>query len=200
MFWFIAHNLGSSPIFYTNLPYFRNELLRDIGHYDIGAVVIAMPMKPTANPFHPSPTRVQIEQEQNLEVVRDSIMKILQNYVSQRADNFDNTAKSHEADTNSNGKRCEPLGLQGFINDRLSLSEVLSKSYDSDCGSWGHITKKLRQIQNQHTIGGGRSSEFAYNQIHGSHHVFTSIPPQIHAAVALNAMMEKYASSCYGLI
>lgn len=173
------------------MPYFRHDFLRDIGHFDIGAVVVAMPMKPTANPF--SQTRVQLEQERKLDMVRENIMGLLQNYVCQEGDEFDDVA-SNEVE-NKGGQRLGPLGLQGFINHRMSLEEVLSKTYDSGRGSWGHLTRTVRQIQNQHTIGRGGNAYFTGNQIHGSHNLFTSIPPEIHAAIALNAMMEKYTST-----
>jgi hypothetical protein len=195
---FEAHNFGPAPIFYTNLPYFRNELLRNVGHSDIGGVVIAMPMKPSANPFCPAPTRVQIEQERKLEVVRQNIMGVIQNYVTQHGDDYDNVENDDVTRDGIEGKRNQrlgQLGLQGFTDHRMSLAELLSKSYDSDRGSWGHITRAVRQIQNEHTIGGGSATYFAGNQIHGSHNTFSSIPPEIHAAVALNAMMEKYTSA-----
>jgi hypothetical protein len=100
--------------------------------------------------------------------------------------------------TGNNKQRHGPLGLQGYIDNRMSLADVLSKTYDD--GSWGHIAKAVRQIQNQHTLGknnydGNHSCYFAGNQAHGSSNTYTSIPPEIHAAVALNGMMEKYTSA-----
>ena len=190
-----AHNLGPAPICYTNLPYFRHELLKDIGHFDIGAVVIATPMKPETNPFHPAPSRMQLEQERKLEAVRDSIMGVLLNYVSQEEDDDDfNDATPIISDATRNKKQQRLLGLQGRIDHRLSIAEVLSKSYDSHHGSWGHITQALRRLQNKHTLGGCDSNYFAGNQVYGSQNAYTSVPPEIHAAVGLNAMMEKYAS------
>ncbi|KAL7515997.1 hypothetical protein ACHAWX_001058 [Stephanocyclus meneghinianus] len=191
-----AHNLGSVPIFFTNLPYFRHEFLKDIGHFDIGAVVVAMPMKPSTNPFCPEPSRMQLEQELKLEAVRDGIIGVLQNYVSQEddGDSDDNAPPNIIELNNKRQKRLGPLGLQGRIDHRMSIAEVLSKSYDSGRGSWGNITRALRHVQNQHTIGEHGSTYFVGNQLHGSQNAFTSVPPQIHAAVALNAMMEKYTS------
>jgi hypothetical protein len=192
----VAHNLGSFPIFFTNLPYFRHEFLKDIGHFDIGAVVVAMPMKPSANPFCTEPSRMQLEQELKLEAVRDSIIGVLQNYVSQEddGDSDDNASPNRIELNNKRQKRLGPLGLQGRIDHRMNIAEVLSKSYDSGRGSWGNITQALRHVQNQHTIGEHGSTYFVGNQLHGSQNAFTSVPPQIHAAVALNAMMEKYTS------
>jgi hypothetical protein len=167
-------------------------------------------MKPTANPFSPSPSRIQLEQERKLEVVRDGIMGVLQNYICQDGDELDeedvaattststdNVAQRISSAGNSK-QRLGPLGLQGYIDNRMSLADVLSKTYDG--GSWGHIAKAVRQIQNQHTLGknnydGNHSCYFAGNQAHGSSNTYTSIPPEIHAAVALNGMMEKYTSA-----
>ncbi|KAL3804091.1 hypothetical protein HJC23_006482 [Cyclotella cryptica] len=194
-----AHNLGSVPIFFTNLPYFRHEFLKDIGHFDIGAVVVAMPMKPSTNPFSPVPSRMQLEQELKLDDVRDSIIGVLQNYVSQADDGeCDDQPPPNSIELgNKRQKRLSPLGLQGRIDHRMSIEEVLSKSYDSGRGSWGHITQALRHVQNQHTIGEHGSNYFVGNQLHGSQNAFTSVPPHIHAAVALNAMMEKYTSGTH---
>jgi hypothetical protein len=165
-------------------------------------------MKPTANPFSPAPTRIQLEQERKLEAVRDGIMGVMQNYICQDGDEFDeesaalattetlSTDKVVQSNSSNTKQRHGPLGLQGYIDHRMSLAEVLSKTYDR--GSWGHITKAVRRIQNQHTLGNNdvnSSSNFAGNKVHGSRNTYTSIPPEIHAAVALNGMMEKYTSA-----
>lgn len=190
-----AHNLGSSPIFYTNLPHCRSELLQSINHTDIGAVVISLPMKQSPNPYSPAPTRIQVEQERKLEVVRDCLMSVLQNYIG-RDWNGDDTNKADSGNakdessksSRNNKQKLGPLGLQCFIDNRMSLADVLSRTNDVDRRSWGHITHFLQQIQSEQCTSGT-------NQAYGSHNTFTSIPPEIHAAVALNGMMEKYASA-----
>eukprot|EP00581_Thalassiosira_minuscula_P008060 CAMPEP_0183703602 /NCGR_PEP_ID=MMETSP0737-20130205/1295_1 /TAXON_ID=385413 /ORGANISM="Thalassiosira miniscula, Strain CCMP1093" /LENGTH=424 /DNA_ID=CAMNT_0025930391 /DNA_START=112 /DNA_END=1386 /DNA_ORIENTATION=+ len=227
-----AHNLGSSPIFHTNFPYFRNDFLQHIGHFDIGAIVVAMPMKQTRNPLCPTPTKVQLEQERKLDQVREYILGILQNYITVDEDyeEEEDAAMSGSGSsglrdggdgvTNNNGnsegrnnhhhrrpKFLGPLNLQGRIDHRLTIPDVLSKTnnqnYNNDCqssGNWNHITKSLQQIQNMHTIGeaatGGRKSTnyFLGNREYAAHNVFSSVPPEMHAAVALNTMMEKYTS------
>jgi len=44
-------------------------------------------------------------------------------------------------------------------------------------------------------VGRGRKNVdyFLGNREYASHNVFSSVPPDIHAAVALNSMMEEYA-------
>ena len=101
-----------------------------------------------------------------------------------------------------------PLGVQGLINHRLSITDVLSKiDNDPHRGSWDNISQSLRQIQHVHTMGGrimpnnsgnggggGNNNYYLGNREYAAHNVFSSVPPEIHAAVALNAMMEKHAS------
>lgn len=197
-----AHNLGASPIFHTNLPYFRNDFLQHIGHLDIGAIVLAMPMKPTTNPFCPMPTKVQIEQEQRIVEVRESILNVLQNYVSVEEEEDEDLMNEEDGANNQNqgSKRhtrfLGPLNLQGCIDHRLTITDVLSKTNDvSNYGNWDPITKEMRAVQNGHTIGktyGGDSSHA--NKEYGAYNVFSTVPPELHAAVALNAMMDKYTS------
>lgn len=201
-----AHNLGSSPIFHTNLPYFRNDFLEHINHFDIGAVVLALPMKQSRNPFCPTPSKVQLEQEMRLDQVRSYLLGVLQNYISVADDEEEDTMGEADDEickgtNDASGKlrpgRLGPLNLQGCIDHRLSMTEVLSKTND-DChgGSWDHISKSLREVQDRHTIGGGTRANsdhyFLGNREYGAHNVFSSVPPEIHAAVALNATMENY--------
>ncbi|KAL7541349.1 hypothetical protein ACHAXR_010839 [Thalassiosira sp. AJA248-18] len=202
-----AHNLGSSPVFHTNLPYFRNDFLQHIGHSDIGAIVLALPMKPSRNPFCPTPTKVQLELEQKLDQVRECLLGVLQNYVSVEDDDDDEEDSMNEVNGNAHlaigspkrhPRLLGPLNVQGRIDHRLSITDVLSKN-NNDCsyGNWDNISKSLRQIQNHHTIGRGGSganNNFLGNREHAAHNVFSTVPPEIHAAVALNAMMEKYTS------
>lgn len=192
-----AHNLGSAPIFHTNLPYFQNDFLQHVGHSDIGAVVIALPMRQSRNPFCPTPTKFQLEQERKLDQVREHLLGVLQNYVSVE-DEEEEDSKGGVDDGIATPKCYGPLNVQGRIDHRLSVSDVLSKT-NNDCGSgnWGHICKLLRKIQNLHTMGRGSGSVNKYflgnrEYGHGAHNVFSSVPPEIHAAVALNTMMEKY--------
>ena len=153
-----------------------------------------MPMKPTTNPYTAAPTRMELEQEHKLEMVRGSIMGILQHYISQDGGEFDDDTVPIEED-NKRGQRRGPLGLQGFIDHRMTWAEVLSKTYDADRGSWGHLTKAIQQSQNNHTNSCRGNTFLTGNYIDGSHNVFASISPEIHASVALNAMMEKYTSA-----
>jgi len=180
-----------------------------IGHFDIGAIVLALPMKPTANPFSQTPTKVQLEQEQKLQQIRQCLLSVLQNYVSVEDDEYVNeeSMMMDSEEANSDARRLPslgPLNVQGCIDHQLSITEVLSKS-DNDCqyGSWDNISASLRDIQNMHTMGklpdaatGGNGSSGAYlsNQQYVAHNVNSSVPPEIHAAVALNAMMDKYTS------
>ena len=184
---------------------------KHIGHFDIGAIVLALPMKPTANPFSQTPTKVQLEQEQKLQQIRKCLLGVLQNYVSVEDDEhvdeesmIDREEDGNSNDSNSDARRPTPLGplnVQGCIDHRLSITEVLSKS-DNDCqyGSWDNISASLRDIQNVHTMGkqlpdgSGNSGAYLSNQQYVAHNVNSSVPPEIHAAVALNAMMDKYTS------
>ena len=212
----LAHNLGSSSVFHTNLPYFRNDLLHLIGHFDIGAVVIALPMKLTTNPSRPISTNVQMEQELKLENMRDCILNVLQNYVTTQEDEEDelendsgpfgdsrSVNQTVDNDRNSNNsqnampkRRTRPLGplnLQGYIQHRLSIDDVLSKSNDCDRGSWDHIAQSLGHTQNQHSMGNSTWSSQSKKQA-GNANTNSCIPSDIHASVALTAMMEQYTS------
>ena len=182
-----------------------------IGHFDIGAIVLALPMKPTANPFSQTPTKVQLEQEQKLQQIRQCLLGVLQNYVSVEDDEYvdEESMMNREEDvSNSDASKHRPtslgpLNVQGCIDHRLSITEVLSKS-DNNCqyGSWDNISASLRDIQNMHSMGklpdatGGNGSSGAYlsNQQYVAHNVNSSVPPEMHAAVALNAMLDKFTS------
>jgi len=183
-----AHNLGTSPIFHTNLPYFRNDFLRHIGHFDIGAIVLAMPMKPADIQYCSTPTKVQLEQEQKLDQVRECLSGILQNYVSVEEDEVNGTSADNSR--GNDDSRCQhptplgPLNVQGSIDHRLSIADVLSNP--NQHGHWDHISKSLQQYG-----GSTRNTNLENETVH------SSVPPGIHAAVALNAMMENYGEA-YG--
>ena len=184
-----------------------------IGHFDIGAIVLALPMKPTANPLSQTPTKVQLVQEQKLQQIRQCLLSVLQNYASVEDDEYVDEGsmmmdrvEDDSDDSNSDALKHRPtslgpLNMQGCIDHRLSITEVLSKS-DNDCqyGSWDNISASLRDIQNMHAMGkqlpdgSGSSGACLSNQQYVAHNVNSSVPPEIHAAVALNAMMDKYTS------
>ena len=172
-------------------------------------------MKPTKNPFSETPTKVQLEQEQKMDQVRACLLGVLQNYVSVEDDDdleedtmmlYGDGESDNSVTGNTTSKRrptpLGPLNVQGCIDHRLSIADVISKS-DNDCnhGSWDKLSKSLREIQNLHSMGrnaasgsGGSSDNFLASQQYVAHNVNSSVPPEIHAAVALNAMMEKYTS------
>ncbi|KAL9180689.1 hypothetical protein ACHAXT_011142 [Thalassiosira profunda] len=169
--------MGPSPIFHTNLPYFRNDFLQ-----------------------------FSWSKREMLLGVRENLLNVLQNYVSADEEEEDDFFGAHagqemeEEDAINTRKRhtrlLGPLNLQGRIDHRLSITDVLSKtSNDGNHENWDHISRELRQIQNRHTVGrtfGGGGSYFLGNQEYGSYNVFSSVPPEMHAAVALNAMMEEF--------
>ena len=203
-------------------------MIHHIGHYDIGAIVLALPMKPTKNPFCPTPTKFQFKQEHKLDQVRECLMGVLRNYVSVVEEDNDKEEESPDSSNDSNDDHGSggddsrnnnnglpirrqtpslgPLGVQGLIDHRLSITDVLSKiDNDPHRGSWDNISQSLRQIQHMHTMGagrmlpnnngsGGNNNYYLGNREYAAHNVFSTVPPEIHAAVALNAMMEKYAS------
>lgn len=99
-----------------------------------------------------------------------------------------------------------PLNVQGIIDHRLSIADVLARS-DQGChrSAWDDISNSLRRIQDVHAMGGGVGGDgaaarggggeyFHGNRQYGAHNVYSSVPPEVHAAVALNAMMEKHTS------
>jgi len=191
-----SHGLGSSPIFYTNLPLFSNDLLNHIGHNDVEGILLAMPMRPSRNPLCPNPTKLQLEQERNLVDIRRCLLGVLQNYVTgkdldvqestiyevQEVDGDEQVVERHQIPLG-------PLNLhQAHINHRLSISDVLSRSGNDymNRGSWSHLSKPLLQIQNHHTAGGSN----AWTSVeYGSRNVFKSVPVELHAAVALNSFL-----------
>ncbi|KAL7529806.1 hypothetical protein ACHAWF_003119 [Thalassiosira exigua] len=200
-----AHGLGSTPIFHTNLPYFRNDFLQHIGHFDVGAVVLAPPMKPARNPFCPTPTRVQLEQERKMAEVRECLLAVLRNYVSADGEEREEeeAAISGNGDVRGDGRGDVtvgrhipgPMNLRGRVDRRLGVADVLSKASDARGGNWDHLAKSLRRIQDGHTLGrtgGGRDGYYLGNREYGSHNVYSSVPPELHAAVALNAMMDEH--------
>jgi len=69
---------------------------KHIGHSDVGALVVALPMKQTPNPFCPTPTRVQLEQERKLDRVREHLLCILQNYASVEDEDEDKSIVTSE--------------------------------------------------------------------------------------------------------
>jgi len=225
-----SHNLGTSPIFHTNLPYFRHDLLQLIGHFDIGAVVIALPMKPSTYPFCPIPMSLQLEQKNRLEDVRKGILGVLQNYVAGEDDDEEDEEEEIEYDvhrtgnqnnqrfqldsernedisasnnnTHSNNKQQRkkqslgPLSLQGYVHHRLSVADVLAKASECDSGKWDSIANALKRTRmiGQFDIHGSINSPNEYvlgKQDVGFYNTYSSVPPEIHASIALTAMMEE---------
>jgi hypothetical protein len=192
-----------------------NHLNQHIGHFDIGAIVIALPMQPTKNPFRPMPTKVQLDQERKLAEVRECLFSVIQNYVSVEGEEEDDEIGADDGGESSDNTRnasakhrpgcLGPLNIQGRIDHRLSIADVLSKTNNDDCyrQNWDHISKTLRRIQNYEAMGrmpssgGGGSDYFLGNQEYGAYNVFSSVPPSLHAAVALNAAMERYTGTCH---
>ena len=210
------------PKYHSFSVFFLPQHQQRIGHFDVGAVVLALPMEPTKNPFCEHATKVQIDQEQKLLQVRECLLDVLQNYVSieehdddieekekpiindieeeEHGDrsNDDSSSSSSSSSSTITKRRCSiaqlgPLNIQGLIDHRLSITDVLSKS-DHECnyGSWDNLSKPLREIHNLRTMGKGGS--YLSNQQYVAHNDISLISPEIHAAVALNAMVDKYTS------
>ena len=199
------HNLHtSSPIFHTNLPYFRKDFLQQIGHEDIGAIVLALPMESSSrNAFCPMPTKLQLEEERKSEEVREYLFGLLQNYVSVDSSDTDETSSFDSNGNESMNKRggdgdvpfFGPLNIQGRINHRLSVADVYSNA--SDNGNWDHLVREIRSSQGNGNIYPSMSIRGSRN-FGGNHDEdanATNISPEIHAAVALNGMLERHTSS-----
>ena len=205
------HNLHtSSPIFHTNLPYFRKDFLQHIGHVDIGAIVLALPMESSsrnAAAFCPMPTKLQLEEERQSEEVRECLFGLLQNYVSvggegssvDEEDNGDGALDSNKRDDRV--PFFGPLNVQGRINHRLSVADVLSKA--SDNGNWDHLVRGIHSSQ----VGSSGSNGGTYPSMPRGGRNFggttdedinggpaMTVSPEMHAAVALNAMLERHTS------
>mmetsp|Transcript_6839 Transcript_6839/g.10072 ORF Transcript_6839/g.10072 Transcript_6839/m.10072 type:complete len:437 (+) Transcript_6839:145-1455(+) len=216
------HNLHtSSPIFHTNLPYFRKDFLQHIGHVDIGAIVLALPMESSSSrnaaAFCPMPTKLQLEEERQSEEVRECLFGLLQNYVSvngegssfvDEEDNGDGGALDSNKSSSNNSRRDDgvpffgPLNVQGRINHRLTVADVLSKA--SDNGNWDHLVRGIHSSQigssgsnNGGTYpsmprGGRNFGGTTDEDINGGPAM--TVSPEMHAAVALNAMLERHTS------
>lgn len=199
------HNLQtSSPIFHTNLPYFRKDFLQHIGHTDIGAIVLALPMEESSrnSAFCPMPTKLQLEEERQSEEVRECLFGLLQNYVSSSSSSIDeDTDGAFDSSERSDGVPFfGPLNVQGRINIRLSLSDVLSKA--SDNGNWDHLVRGIRSTHEANTSSGkvgfypsmSRGRNFGATREENASNSAMSVSPEMHAAVALNAMLERHTS------
>lgn len=213
------HNLGtSSPIFYTNLPYFRKDFLQQIRHTDIGAIVLALPMMESErrnnNAFGTIMpiTKLQLEEERKSEEVRGYLFGLLQNYVSvdsssgmdeDEYDDIDGTAVLMDGKNNNKSNKRDgvpffgPLNVQGRINRRLSVADVLSKATSN--GNWDHLAKGIRSCQGSTnssypSIMSRGSRNFGQDDVTNCGPTAMSISPEIHAAVALNAMLEMHTS------
>jgi len=212
------HNLGtSSPIFYTNLPYFRRDFLQKIGHTDIGAIVLALPMLESEkrnhsnNAFGIMPTKLQLEEERKSEEVRGYLFGLLQNYVSvdssssmDEDDDTDGSIALMDGKNNKSNQRRDgvpffgPLNVQGRINRRLSIADVLSKATGN--GNWDHLARGIRSCQGSSSISSNNPSMTRCSRNFGQDDVTycgpaVSVSPEIHAAVALNAMLETHTSN-----
>ncbi len=196
------HNLQtSSPIFHTNLPYFRKDFLQHIGHTDIGAIVLALPMEESSrnSAFCPMPTKLQLEEERQSEEVRECLFGLLQNYVSSSSieEDTDGAFDSSEGD---GVPFFGPLNVQGRINIRLTVSDVLSKA--SDNGNWDLLVRGIRSTHEANTSGNvrfypsmmSRGRNFGATPEEDVNNSARSVSPEMHAAVALNAMLERHTS------
>ena len=210
------HNLHTSspifhtnlpPIFHTNLPYFRKDFLQQIGHVDIGAIVLALPMESSRNVFCPMPTKLQLEEERKSEEVREYLFGLLQNYVS--VDSSSSSSLGEDTDeafdsNQSTNKRGDgdvpffgPLNIQGRINHRLSIADVFSHA--SENGNWDHLVREIRISQGNSDHGSIYPSISRGSRNFGGNYDddanVNNISPEMHAAVALNAMLERHTSS-----
>ena len=61
-------------------------------------------MRPSTNPFSSTPTKLQLEQEHNLNVVRDNIMSVLEHYKTTAEEDEEDDGDSEE-DNESPAKR-----------------------------------------------------------------------------------------------
>lgn len=188
-----AHNFGQSPILHINLPYFQRDFLQRIGHPDVGAIVVALPMKPTRPPFCPMPPGLEMEEERAARVVRESIFNVLQNYVTMESEEDDEfgagvgkddveSAKEEERGVGDGiAKRRPPLGplnLQGYTDERLTAADVSYKAREHDYGNWDQLAMALDHSRMGVTGAGNGGS-------------LQGASPGLHAAVALNAMLEN---------
>jgi len=207
------HNLHtSSPIFHTNLPYFRKDFLQHIGHTDIGAIVLALPMEESSrnNALCPMPTKLQLEEERQSEEVRECLFGLLQNYVSSSSSSsidedtdgaFDSSKSTTIRGDDDSVPFFGPLNVQGRINIRLSVSDVLSKA--SDNGNWDHLVRGIRRSTKAHSgndriypsmMSRGRNFGGTPEEDANNNGAMMSVSPEMHAAVALNAMLERHTS------
>ena len=164
--------------------------------------------------FCPMPTKLQLEEERKSEEVRECLFGLLQNYVSVDSGSSDGDGSSSlDEDTdevlNSSNDSVPffgPLNVQGRINIRLSVSDVLSKASDNE--NWDHLVRGIQSSSTQangggnggrmypsmmsrgRNFGGTQEEEYANNGGGSA----MSVSPEMHAAVALNAMLERHTS------
>ncbi len=165
--------------------------------------------------FCPMPTKLQLEEERKSEEVRECLFGLLQNYVSVDSGSSDGDGGDSSLDedtdevldsSNDSVPFFGPLNVQGRINIRLSVSDVFSKASDNN-GNWDHLVRGIQSSSTQANGGGngrvypsmmsrgrnfgGTQEEEYVNNGGGS---AMSVSPEMHAAVALNAMLERHTS------
>ena len=91
-----------------------------------------------------------------------------------------------------------PVNVQGRINRRLSIADVLSKATGN--GNWDHLARGIRSCQGSSSISSNNPSMTRCSRNFGQDDVTycgpaVSVSPEIHAAVALNAMLETHTSN-----
>jgi hypothetical protein len=187
---------------------------------DIGAIVLALPMESSsrnAAAFCPMPTKLQLEEERQSEEVRECLFGLLQNYVSvdgegssvEVEDNGDGGALDSNKRSSGNSRGDDsvpffgPLNVQGRINHRLSVADVLSKA--SDNGNWDHLVRGIHSSQVGSGSGSNNGGTYPSMSRGGRNFGGTTdedinggpamtVSPEMHAAVALNAMLERHTS------
>lgn len=139
------------------------------------------------------------EEERECEV-RRAVNQDNQSFQSNSEQNEDSCASYDNKHSNNKQqqkkKSLGPLSLQGYVHHRLSVADVLAKASECDTGKWDSIanalkrTRMTRQFDNLGSINSPNEYVLGKQDV-GFYNTYSSVPPEIHASIALTAMMEE---------
>ncbi len=117
---------------------------------------------------------------------------------SQQNEVFSSADKNNHTNNNQRRKKQSlgPFNLQGYVHHRLSVADVLAKANECDTGKWDCIANALKRTRMTRQFLNRDSTSSAGNYVIGKqdsgfYNTYSSVPPEIHASIALTAMMEE---------
>jgi len=203
------HNARNHPIIWEGLPPNTEEFLKEIvGHHDIGALVLGLPLKIRERRISLS-TGFDCD-DVKMEQVRKSMKSILHNFkrnedevTRSNSDEGQDHEEERDVDpetsaisptgigltTSSRKTQLGPLDLQCFVEDHLTLAEARRFAIEEP-EMWEEVDfGDLNLDESSYNGGSGKSND---SDERSTSIGCKEIHPTVHAATALNAFLWRH--------